>query len=117
MAQFLVVRQHSRMEDNSKPDYAVLAHSLIFLAWIISLMELGLLFFMYIGAGLSAGSAPHFPAWVLLLLAAGSVAIFMIAFVVLSPACFTIGRCLLMAIPGLLGLLEFTSMLLLLYSG
>ena len=104
------------MEETNKADSVGRVYGLIFLAWTISLIELSFSLTTFLGGGLSA-SAPHFPASVLVLLAAGPLAVFGIAFVVLFYGGFTVGRFLSMVIPGLVSLAEFIWLLLLWYAG
>jgi hypothetical protein len=105
------------MEKADKPDSASLAFGLIFLAWAISLGELGFSLVTLIGIGMSAGTGPHCPAWALFALAAGPLAVAAISFAVFFYGRATIVRFLLLVIPVLLSVAEFIWMMMLWNAG
>jgi len=112
-----VVRHCSRMEEKHTADSRSLAFGLIFIAWIVSLVELGFSFIIFIDVGLSDGNAPHSPVWELILLSAGPLVVAAISFAVLLYCHATIMRFLLLLIPVLLSVAEFVWMLMLWSAG
>jgi len=82
--------------------YAGKTGLLIFLGWIISLCGLGLTFTVGLSACLSDGPHNNTPAWAILLMMSGPIAVFYISYLLLFKSKYTVKKMLIMGIPILI---------------